>query len=132
MSLIRTLERLHRAVRAEAKRNPEFAARLDAILQAHASARSGVDAITIDDEADGLPPPAALAVNPVGLLSKEGPDALKDALTAFDEAALRALIAEHNLDPAGVAGGLKGAALAGHILAQAQRRVERDLKLFDY
>ena len=54
------------------------------------------------------------------------------ALEGFDLSSLRALVAEHNLDPGGVTVALTKAELAAHILLQAQRRAERDEKMFDY
>lgn len=129
MSLSKTIDRLARAIRVEAKRNPEFAAKLEEIFAAHAA--RGAPA----EPAAPAPQPApALRINPVAIVSRQGPDALAATLTApdFTEAALRALVTEHNLDPAGETGGLGREALAAHIVAQAKRRVERDRKLFDY
>jgi len=136
MSLNRTLARLFSEVRREAKNNPAFADRLDAVLQSHASRRDVPDdvleeiaASDPDSEAAALP-----AINPVGLFQREGEDGLKAALNdnGFNEGALRALIVEHNLDPGGEAGQYDRAALVAHIVAHAQARVERDKKLFDY
>jgi hypothetical protein len=50
----------------------------------------------------------------------------------MDEAGLRALIAEHNLDPSGDTDAQDEAELAAHIIAQAKRRADRDDKMFDY
>ncbi len=136
MSLNRTLARLFSEVRREAKNNPEFADRLDAVLQSHASRRDVPEDVFTeiaksdpDGEAVELP-----AINPVGLFQREGEDGLKAALNdnGFSEGALRALIVEHNLDPGGEAGQYDRAALVAHIVAHAQARVERDKKLFDY
>jgi hypothetical protein len=145
MSLNRTLDRLFDEIRREAKRNPEFAQRLDAILQLHESRRE------LDDEvleaaardkggdealAAAAPAPAAVvnapALNPVGLFKREGEAALSEALARFDAEALRALIAEHSLDPTGASEGLSSKELAAHIVARARRRAERDEKMFDY
>jgi hypothetical protein len=130
VSLNRTLTRVFSEIRREAKTNARFAQRIEAILDAHVSRRApGAE--------DGDEPPEELAalpqINPVGLIQREGEDGLKAALNgAWNEAALRALISEHNLDPGGQAGGLDRDALVGHIVAQARRRAERDSKLFDY
>ncbi len=140
MSVARTLLRLAREVRREAKRNPEFAARLDAVFQAHESQRELPDALieevkrgddVVETESEAPPPPD---LNPVGLFAREGADGLKAALidNALDAEALRALILEHNLDPGGEAEDLDRAALVAHIVATAERRVQRDRKMFDY
>jgi len=144
MSLNKTLDRLFDEIRREARRNPDFADRLDGVLRAHVSRRDvAEDALDAADEAKAQAPAevvekspeivvAAPALNPVGLYQREGADALAAALADQDRDALTALIAEHNLDPTGEAGDLDRDALAAHVIAQAQRRVERDRKLFDY
>ena len=54
-------------------------------------------------------------------------------LAKFDAKELRVVIEKHNLDPSGA---LKSKAskkvLAEHVLAAAQKRAERDAKLFEY
>jgi hypothetical protein len=141
MSLNRTLDRLFDEIRREAKRNPEFADRLDAVLRAHESRRevadelieaaaAPVDVSEAGDAAAAAPAPPAL--NPVGLYKRQGEEGLAQALGALDERALVALVVEHNLDPSGAAAKLDREGLAAHILAQAKRRAERDEKMFDY
>lgn len=175
MSLNKTLDRLFDEIRREAKRNPDFADRLDAVLRLHDSRRDVADEVVEGvatqsspgsgggderSEAEGqgapaskknrkdapLSPPAAqpdslparggasetTVLNPAGLYKREGEDALTAALGALDQASLRALITEHNLDPSGVTGPMDDAELATHIIAQAKRRAERDEKMFDY
>lgn len=151
MSLNKTLDRLFDEIRREAKRNSDFADRLDAVLRLHDSRRDVPDEV-IEDVA--LPagaapqphvkpakkkppsePPAvqeAPSLNPAGLYKREGEAALEVALAELDEGALKALIREHNLDPAGSTEAMDREALAAHILAQAKRRAERDDKMFDY
>lgn len=137
MSLSRTLDRFLTEIRREARRNPAFAERLDGVFRAHRSFRDvseEVLAAVIDEaEAEATPPPKALP-NPVGLLQKEGEAALRALLDAkgVSAEALRGLIAEHNLDPAGQAEGALKPALIDLIAAAAQRRIDRDKKLFDY
>jgi hypothetical protein len=139
MSLNKTLDRFFDEIRREARRNQAFADRLDVVLRAHVSRRDLVEGEG-ETEADGTEAgadevngaPASLALNPVGLMQREGEDALAAALAAADRASLIALIEEHNLDPSGEAGGLDREALAAHVLAHARRRAERDKKLFDY
>lgn len=146
MSLNKTLDRLFDEIRREARRNPDFADRLDSVLRAHSSRRDvaeeAAEAIAQEAAPALAPEPAskpadaivvaAPALNPVGLYQREGAEALAAALADQDREALAALIAEHNLDPTGEAGGLDRDALAAHVVAQAARRVERDKKLFDY
>jgi hypothetical protein len=164
MSLNKTLDRLFDEIRREAKRNPEFADRLDAVLQRHDSRRDVPDEVLEDvsksspasggggerSEPEGqvAPPPkskrskqaaaavesaaAAPEINPAGLYRKGGEEGLAAALSDQDLSALRALVAEHNLDPSGVTPSLTRDELAAHIVAQAKRRAERDEKMFDY
>jgi len=61
-----------------------------------------------------------------------GEAGLASALADQDLSALRALVAEHNLDPSGVTPALTRDELAAHIVSQAKRRAERDEKMFDY
>lgn len=151
MSLNKSLNRLFDEIRREAKRNPDFADRLDAIFQAHDSARDVPDALVDAEratpEAEVAQAPSAASIvtppigsdaarpaelNPVAFFTREGADALKVALGKFTKPALEHLVSEHNLDPAGAATNLPKPALVDHIIAQAQKRVERDRKLFDY
>lgn len=173
MSLNKTLDRLFDEIRREAKRNPDFADRLDAALQRHDSRRDVPDDVLEDVVQDGpsksspvsggggerqragagksanrratslqsAAPAAAPAqageqgapeINPAGLYRKGGEDGLASALADQDLSALRALVAEHNLDPSGVTPSLTRDELATHIVAQAKRRAERDEKMFDY
>lgn len=157
MSLNKSLDRLFDEIRREAKRNPDFADRLDAVFRAHSSRRDVADEVVDDVAADAAPAaeapkskrraapaPAPVAaapapasapkstINPAGLYKKEGEDALVSALADQDLISLRALVAEHNLDPSGVTPSLTRDELAGHIVAQAKRRAERDEKMFDY
>lgn len=156
MSLNKTLDRLFDEIRREAKRNADFADRLDAVLRLHDSRRDVADDVIEEVGAkaeapssrkkskaapvvpsapqppEAVAPAIGPALNPVGLYKREGEDALTAALAAMDEITLRALIAEHNLDPSGVADAMDEAELATHIIAQAKRRAERDDKMFDY
>jgi len=171
MSLNKTLDRLFDEIRREAKRNPEFADRLDAVLQRHDSRRDVPDdvleGVGADEPAKSAPasgggpsvargggksasrraaPPQSAAptappqagrqnapdINPAGLYRKGGEEGLGAALADQDLSALRALVAEHNLDPSGVTPSLTRDELAAHIVSQAKRRAERDEKMFDY
>ena len=164
MSLNKTLDRFFDEIRREAKRNPDFANRLDAVLQRHDSRRDVPDEVLeeVSSPASGgggersepegrvAPPPPkkpapkvvtplpaaakkpAPGINPAGLYKREGEDALRKALEGQELSALRALVAEHNLDPSGVTPSLTRDEIAAHILAQAKRRAERVEKMFDY
>ena len=158
MSLNKTLDRLFDEIRRDAKRNPDFADRLDAVLRLHDSRRDVGDEVVEDvakERSDAAPPAQAAAptkrpakpsakpaseasarqpplINPVGLFKREGEDGLTAALTKHDITARRALLVEHNLDPSGEAVSFNYDELAAHIVAQAKRRAERDEKMFDY
>ena len=156
MSLNKTLDRLFDEIRREAKRNPEFADRLDAVLRLHDSRRDvGDDVIEeaarearIDAPAPAPMKPASRKskaapsatvaqdapplLNPVGIYKRSGEEALSTALSTQELPALRALVAEHNLDPSGETEALDRDALAAHVVVQAKRRAERDEKMFDY
>lgn len=147
MSLNKSLDRLFDEIRREAKRNPDFADRLDAVMRAHDSRRDVPEDVQaeISGEAPALAPmpvPApplkakrgkpAPNINPAGLYKREGAEGLAAALSLQDLGSLRALVAEHNLDPSGVTAALTRDELATHILSQAKRRAERDDKMFDY
>jgi len=159
MSLNKTLDRLFDEIRREAKRNPDFADRLDAVVRLHDSRRD-VDEGVIEEvgrEADAVPAPAPVPaptptgakpkrakgataagqpapplLNPVGIYKRAGEDGLSTALATQELPALRALVMEHNLDPSGETEALDREALAAHVVAQAKRRAERDEKMFDY
>ncbi len=149
MSLNKTLDRLFDEIRREAKRNPAFADRLDAVLRGHESRRDVPDDVMAEiaapepasapepkaaprPKAKSPPPQEAPPINPAGLFKREGEDALTEALAALNLAALQALVGEHNLDPAGATVSMDGAELIAHIVAQAKKRAERDEKMFDY
>lgn len=162
MSLNKTLDRLFDEIRREAKRNPDFADRLDAVLRLHESRRDVADEVIEDiasapagdakatervvptpkkavAPASGRPttapsakPGAAPALNPAGLFKREGEEALAAALADLEVAQLRALIAEHNLDPAALTGGFDRPTLADFILNSAKSRAKRDDAMFDY
>ncbi|MES1197543.1 MAG: hypothetical protein ABUL55_02850 [Pseudomonadota bacterium] len=56
MSLNKTLDRLFDEIRREARRSPEFAHRIDAVLRGHTSRREIPDEIIEDVKRDVLPP----------------------------------------------------------------------------
>ena len=136
MSISRTLNRLVAEVRREARRNPEFAARLDGVLRAHVwRGAAGEQAAATPPEApakETVAPAAACDLNPVALFTREGADALKATLAALSAPALAHMVGEHHLDPAGATEGLAKDELVAHIVAQARKRVERDRKMFEY
>jgi hypothetical protein len=77
---------------------------------------------------------AAPALNPISFLSREGEEALRRELAGagFSREGLERLVAEHNLDPAGLAAGADKSALIEQIVSGAKKRVARDKALFDY
>lgn len=104
MSLNRTLDRLFAEIRREARRNPEFADRLDAALRMHDSRRdvseaamqdaaqpageagasgaerqSAPEAKSSHGEAEEAPVRPAPSLNPAGLYKREGEAALAAA-----------------------------------------------------
>jgi hypothetical protein len=153
MSLNRTLDRFFDVIRREARRNPDFADRLDAVLRGHESRRE-IDPTALDEPEPAPAAPALkaakplkngkaaraaaaapqAALNPVAFFLREGEEALRAELEepAYERDALMALVAEHNLDPGGEAAALDRADLAELIVIRAKRRAERDRKLFDY
>jgi hypothetical protein len=165
MSLNRALTELFKAIREEAARNPEFAARLGEAIAiykppkrkrkpapapapppakpfdleaslARAPLPEAVDAAAVAEDQVFSPPPAppTPSLNPIAFFSREGEDALRQELNGqvYSREALAALVAEHNLDPAGAAEGADKAGLIEQIVAQAKKRVARDKALFDY
>ena len=134
MSLNRTLERFFDEVRKEARRNPAFAARLDGVFRAHTSRIEPSENALEESEPVTAPASASPRAdfNPVGVLMRDGEEALAAALADRDQETLIELLSEHNLDPTGEAAALDRAQLVEHILAQAQKRVERDKKLMSY
>jgi hypothetical protein len=141
MSLNKTLDRFFDEIRREARRNQAFADRLDTVLRTHVSRRDVSAEEAVQDEADeedeagtleSAEDGALIDLNPVGLIQREGEDALELALIDIDRDSLLALVAEHNLDPAGEADDLDHDALVAHVVAHAKRRAERDKNLFDY
>lgn len=59
MSLNKTLDRLFDEIRREAKRNPDFANRLDAVLQRHDSRRDVPEELLADVAEESSPPEGA-------------------------------------------------------------------------
>lgn len=153
MSLNRALTELFKAVREEAARNPEFAERIGEAIAIYKPPKRRRRAVA---PAPATPPPpakpfdlqAALAregeapandaaiaapdINPISFYSGKGEEALRKELEGESREALAALVAEHNLDPAGTAAEADKAGLIDQIVAQAKKRVERDKALFNY
>ncbi len=153
MTLNRTLERMFRAIRCEVARNPAFAGELEAALRDYRPRRGpprlapppalparvqALPACLPAEPAPALkaPKPAkpVPALNPIAFARRAGVEGLRQELLAgtYDEAALRALLQEHNLDPAGASAEEAVPALVERLVQQAQRRLDRDQKLFVY
>ena len=144
MSLNRTLERLFRAIRCEVARNPAFAGELEAALREYrprigptrplASPPKPAPALSPAGTKPVISLPAKPPLNPIAFARREGVDGLRGELLSgvYDESALRVLLEEHNLDPAGAARDEGFAELVERLTEQARRRLERDQKLFAY
>lgn len=147
MSLNRALAELFKVVREEAAGNPEFALKLEEALSVYRPSKALKQAARAKLKPQSAPPPVAPApaivepipeapvapaINPISIFANQGEAALRSALAEPSREALAALVAEHNLDPAGQAEGADRDGLIEQIVAQAKKRVERDSKLFDY
>jgi hypothetical protein len=142
MSLNRALAELFKVVREEAAGNPGFALKLEEALSVYRPSKALKQAAKarlrpkppapVPDEPVGQEEPAAPGINPISIYTNQGEAALRTALAAPSREALAALVAEHNLDPAGEADGADRDGLVEQIVVQARKRVERDSKLFDY
>ncbi len=156
MSLNRALAELFKVVREEAATNPGFALKLEEALSVYRPSKALKQAARakvqprppeakplvepvvaaqpqpVEIEPAEPEPIAAPAINPVSIFSNQGEEALRSALAAPSREALVALVAEHNLDPAGQAEDADRDGLVEQIVTQAKKRVERDSKLFDY
>src|SRR5215470_6033058 len=78
MSLNKTLDRLFDEIRREAKRNPDFADRLDAVLRLHDSRRD-VEEGVIEEVARETEAPAVLVAAPAPAPSAAKPKKAKGA-----------------------------------------------------
>jgi hypothetical protein len=147
MSLNRALAELFKVVREEAARNSDFALKLEEALSVYRPSKALKQAakarLKPRPAAPALEPAPVLGelaesveptpgINPVSIFSNQGEQALRTALAAPSREALIALVAEHNLDPAGQADNADRDGLVEQIVSQARKRVERDSKLFDY
>jgi hypothetical protein len=119
----RALANIFKVVTEEAASNPAFGKRLEESLAKFAR-----------DHAD-----RRLAENRVGdfhpLLEfrKTSPAEFEARLMKFDAQELRIIVEKHHLDPAqSLKGKTSKKILVAHILAAAQKRAERDAKLFEY
>lgn len=136
MTAERRLEALFAVIRAEARRNRRFACELDRALGVARPRRPRLGTPVGPEALEPEPPSTQVArlavVHPVAMLRRDGPSALRDALGVFDAVALRELLQEHNLDPSGAGEQEEGEALVERIVRAAEKRLERDQKLFAY
>ncbi|WP_018996241.1 hypothetical protein [Hirschia maritima] len=71
--------------------------------------------------------------NPNVVFKESGEDGLKQALKNRSVAALKQIVARHNLDPSNQLGGrVTRGKIVEIILIAAEKRAKRDAKLFDY
>ena len=118
-----TLAGMFKVVTDEAAANPEFARKLEVSLAKFA-----------DEYIEGRDRERRIAdFHPFIEFRKVTPAGFRARLMAFDAKELKRVIEKHRLDPAGTLKG-KGAkkALVDHIFSAAQKRTERDSKLFEY
>lgn len=127
MNLNRTLERLFRSVRAEAARNPAFAAELERALSEFRPRRAPARRVAPPPE-----PPKPPPINPIAALRRDGAAGLRAALAPLSAPQLLALLAEHNLDPSGAGVSEAAPELVERLVKAAERRVARDQSLFAY
>lgn len=119
----RTLAGLFKVVTDEATNNPAFGKKLEDSL-----AKFGQDLAE-----RRLAERNVGEFHPLIEFKKGTAQEFEARLMKFDVKELRVLIDRHHLDPAQTLKGKQAKkALAGHILAAAQKRTERDAKLFEY
>lgn len=137
------LAALFAVIRAEARRNRRFATELDRALRwsrptgVRSRPQPAPEAVKAEKAQPPIQPPPpqeapAAALHPVAMLRREGAAALRAALDGVEEGVLRTLLQEHNLDPAGAGEQEAAEALVDRIVRAAEKRLERDLKLFAY
>jgi hypothetical protein len=119
----KALAGVFKVVTEEAAANPAFGKRMEEVLAKFAKdyAERQLAERRIGD------------FHPFIEFKKGTPDEFIARLMKFDAPELRAIIEKHHLDPAqGLKGKQSKKALANHILAAAQKRTQRDAKLFEY
>ena len=119
----KALSGLFKTISEEAEANPAFARRLETSLAKFAE--DYVEARRAEHRVGDFHPHIEY--------KKAGAEALRARLAKFDAKELKLVIEKHNLDPSGA---LKAKtskkALAEHVLSAAQKRAERDARLFEY
>jgi len=118
----RALNAIFRVISEEAVRNPAFGKKIeDALVMV---SQELAEKRLTERSIEGLNPLVEYRRDAAGLEAR---------LARLDAKALKALVLQHRLDPAGT---LKGAAtkrmLIAHIVEAARRRAVRDASLFDY
>ena len=119
----KTLAGVFKVVTDEAAANPAFGKRVEEVLAKFAKdyAERQLAERRIGD------------FHPFIEYKKGSPEDFQARLMKFDAQELRAIVEKHHLDPAqSLKGKQSKKALASHILAAAQKRTQRDAKLFEY
>lgn len=119
----KALAGIFKIVTEEAASNPAFSKRLEDSLAKFAK-----------DHAERRHAETRIGdFHPLLEFRKTSPVDFEARLMKFDAQELRLIVEKHHLDPANTLKG-KGAkkALVAHILSAAQKRAERDAKLFEY
>ena len=110
-------------ITSEAGRNPGFATELQSAI------------LKMSDQIDksNLVQNQAREMNPFALFKTDGRDGMEKALNGQKVDVLRTMVKLHNADPAGLLGnkGKKGE-LVEAMVKLAERRAERDARLFNY
>lgn len=119
----KALAGVFKTVTEEASANPAFARRLEASLAKFAE--DYVETRRAEHRLGDFHPHIEY--------KKAGADALRARLSRFDAKELKMVIEKYNLDPSGeLKAKSSKKALAEHVLAAAQKRAERDARLFEY
>ena len=119
----KTLKSLMAIVAEEAASNRVFARKLeDELIK---QARDLTKARELEEQLSGF--------NPNVVYKESGQEGLKQALKNRSVAALKRIVARHNLDPSNQLGGRPTRVkIVEIILIAAEKRAKRDAKLFDY
>ncbi len=119
----KTLAGVFKVVTDEAAANPAFGKRMEEVLAKFAK----------DYAERQLAERRIAEFHPFIEYKKGSPEDFMARLMKFDAQELRAILEKHHLDPAQALKGKQSKrSLAAHILQAAQKRTQRDAKLFEY
>ncbi|MDZ4760194.1 MAG: hypothetical protein SGJ21_03885 [Alphaproteobacteria bacterium] len=120
----KALSSLFRVIQEEAASNPAFGRRLEDALGSFAEEYG--ETRRTERRVAGF--------HPFVEFKTDAPEEFRGRLMKFEPAELRMVMTKHNLDPTGSLRARRTSkkALVDHILAAAQKRAERDAKMFEY